>query len=105
MNNAYFWGTVIPLSLGTLFIRLSFIFISRLRISKKLEKLFTYIPAAVLPALFTPMVIFYKTNPDFLFDYQRTLAFIIAVVFCLYFKSILFTILVGLLSLFVIQGV
>ena len=105
MNSAYFWSTVLPLSFGTLCIRLSFIFISRLRISKTLERLFSYIPAAVLPALFTPMVIFHKTNPDFLFDYKRTLAFVIGACFCLYSKNILLTILVGLLSLFVIHAI
>jgi branched-subunit amino acid transport protein len=105
VNNVYFWSTVIPLSLGTLCIRLSFIFFSKLKISKELEKLFSYIPAAVLPALFTPMVIFHKTNPDFLFDYKRTVAFIVGAGFCFYSKNILLTILVGLISLFLINKI
>lgn len=109
MSSVYFWSTIIPLSLGTICIRLSFIFLTKLKISKELEKLFSYIPAAVLPALFTPMVFFYKSNPevalDFTFDYHRPLAFIVGIVICLYTKNILLTILAGLASLFLIQAI
>jgi branched-subunit amino acid transport protein len=98
MNDAYFWSSVIPLGIGTLLIRMSFIFLSKyLSLSKRIERLFTFIPAAVFPAIFAPMVFFYKGDNHFLLHQERVLAFAIAMVVAFKTKNILLTILTGLI--------
>ena len=98
MNEAYFWSSVVPLGVGTLLIRMSFIFLSKyISLSKRVERLFTFIPAAVFPALFAPMVFFYRGDNEFLLHQERILAFAIAMVVAFKTKNILLTILTGLI--------
>lgn len=104
MSNIYLWQTIIPLGIGTFLIRCSFIFLSdRIRITEQTRQLFTYIPAAVLPALALPMVFFHQGAVDSLLNKERLIAFIVGLIVCLLSRSILLTIVVGLVSLYMIR--
>ena len=98
MSNQYFWQVVIPLAIGTISIRYSFIFLEgKFRVPKFTRELFTFIPAAVLPALFMPMVYFHKGSSAFFEGRERFVSFMIALLLSLFVRNILFTILVGIL--------
>lgn len=105
MDSSKFWTIVLFLSLGTLTIRSSFFFLYKyLTVSEKVKESFNFIPAAVLPAIFTPLVIFYTSQQDnSLFGKERILAFIIAVFFCYKTKSVIWGIVSGMISLYIIQ--
>ena len=103
MDNQYFWVSIIGLSVGTLLIRVSFFFLlGKIKISKKVEKAFAYIPAAVLPALVGPSVVLHQGSVQVLGGYERLLALTIATIACYVSKSVLVAIITGLGSLFAI---
>lgn len=101
MNSHYLWTCIIGLSLGTFLIRVSFFYLySYLNISKKTEKIMSYIPAAILPALFIPAVFFHKGHIDIIGGYERLLVLLIAALVCYKTKNMFITILFGLFVLF-----
>lgn len=100
----YLWQTIIPLGLGTLLIRCSFLFFgNRIKISPLIRELFTYIPAAVLPALTLPMVYFHEGIVSSLYGQERLVAFIVGVIVCIISRNILVTITFGLLALYFLR--
>lgn len=103
MNNEYFWTSIIGLSIGTLLIRVSFFFLlGKIKIPKRVERAFAYIPAAVLPALVGPSVVLHKGSISALAGHERLLALVIATIACYLTKSVLVAIVTGLGSLFLI---
>ena len=104
MNSEYFWTSIIGLAIGTLLIRVSFFFLlDKIKIPKRVEKAFTYIPAAVLPALVGPSVFLHKGSIQVLAGQERFLALIIATIACYFSKSVLVAIITGLGSLYLIK--
>lgn len=104
MNQSYFWMTIIPIGIGTFFIRASVIYLSsRITISKRAKEIFSFIPAAILPALVAPMVFFYRGENQTFFYKERVLALLVAIIICLKSKNIFVTIILGLLSLFILR--
>lgn len=102
--NWYFWKTVIPLGIGTLLIRSSLIFLGqKIKLSNFSKDLFTYIPAAVLPALALPMVYMHEGIVAQFAHKERLIAFIIALIVSLKIRNILVIISVGLLSLYILK--
>ena len=100
----YLWQVVFPLGLGTLLIRCSFLFLGdRVRLSPIVKEVFTFIPAAVLPALAIPMVFFHEGIVAAINGKERFVAFLIGVVVCLISKNILVTIVCGLVMLYLLQ--
>lgn len=100
----YLWQAVIPLGIGTLLIRCSFLFLGeRIALSPMIREVFTFIPAAVLPALAVPMVFFHEGVMAAINGKERFIAFLIGFVVCLLSKNILVTILSGLAILFVLR--
>ena len=101
MDRFSFWVVVVFLAIGTLSIRSSFFFLySRLKISSSLRRSFSYIPAAVLPALVFPSVVFHEGTVDMIMNKERLLALILATVACYVSRSVVLTIVTGLMSLF-----
>lgn len=101
IQSEYFWFNVIALSLGTFVIRASLILLSsKLKISNRAKEIFTFIPAAILPALVAPMVYFHKGQVDWVLGKERLLVLILATLFCYYTKSMVVTITVGLSLLY-----
>ena len=101
IDTHYFWFIVLFLSIGTLSIRFSFIALSsKFKISEQLKEIFSFIPAVVIPALIAPMVFFHEGQVNWALEKERFLILILATVVCYLTKSMIGTILFGLITLF-----
>ncbi len=105
INQNYFFINVAFLTAGTILIRGSFIFLSgKMTISPKVKQLFTYIPAAIIPALVIPTTFFHSGNIDFLYGKERLLILLSAVTVSFFIRSTLFTISFGLAALYLLTS-
>lgn len=96
-----FWLSITLLALGTFAIRFSLISISgRVVISPRTKELFSYIPAAILPALVAPMVFFHRGSAEWALGKERALVLVLATVVCALTRSTLATIFFGLGALY-----
>lgn len=100
----YFWTNILLLALGTFTIRGIFIAMSaRIKISDRWRQLFSYIPAAILPAFIAPAVFFHEGHQAWLLGKERFFILVISSVVCFYSKSTLATIVFGLAALYLIN--
>lgn len=100
----YFWINILLLALGTYAVRFSIISIStRVKISNRLKELFSFIPAAVLPALVTPLVFFHQGEVGWAQGKERFLVLIAATVVCYFTRNMLLTICFGLVALYLLK--
>ncbi len=105
IDSGYFWLIVALLTLGTESIRFSLIaFSHRVHISTRTKELFSYIPAAILPALVAPMVFFHQGSVSWLAGKERALVLALACVVAAFSRSTLATILFGLIALYLLQS-
>ena len=101
----YFWFNIICLSIATITIRFSFIaFSSRMVISDRLKEVFSFIPAAVLPALIAPIVFFHQGSVEFLMGKERFFVLAAATIVCFFTRSTLATVAFGLSALWFLTG-
>ena len=101
MSEAYFWTIIFGLSLGTFIVRASFILVlSKVNISKRIEEIFSFIPAAILPAIVTPLAFFHQGEVQLLFGKERLLILILGIFVFYKSKNMLVTILFGLVLLY-----
>ncbi len=101
IENSYFWNNILLLAAGTFAIRGSIIAISsRVPISARTKELFSYIPAAILPAFVAPSTFLHKGQVEWMMGKERTVALILAVVVCFFSRSTLATVASGLIALF-----
>ncbi len=106
ININYFLLNVIALTIGTIAIRGSFIALSgKMHISAKVKDLFTYIPAAILPALVIPATFFHQGNVDWLQGKERFIILLIASLACFFYRNTLFVICFGLSLLYVVTTI
>lgn len=97
----YYWVNVFLLAFGTLAIRGSIIALSaKVKISDRLKELFTFIPAAILPAFVAPAVFFHKGTVDWVFGKERVVVLVLATILCTVTRSTLATIAFGLVALY-----
>ena len=97
MNDQYFYTCVILLAIGTYSIRFSFVgFSKKISLNDKFKKILSYIPAAVLPAMITPMVFFHKGEVAFLAGKERFVALVFASVLCFFWRNMLVSLASGL---------
>lgn len=97
----YYWLTVILLAIGTIAIHGSIIALSaRAKISDRLKELFTYIPAAILPAFIAPAVFFHQGEVSWMIGKERVVVLILAAILCWITRSTLATVGFGLLALY-----
>ena len=100
----YFWINVFLLAVGTFAIRFSIIAISsRIQISDRLREIFTYIPAAILPAFIAPAVFFHKGQSEIFYGKERFFVLLAATAISFYTRSTLLTIGFGLIALYFFQ--
>jgi branched-subunit amino acid transport protein len=100
----YFWQTIILLALGTMAIRFSIIAVSgKVTISDRLKEVFSFIPAAVIPAIIAPMVFYHEGSVEVLHGKERLIVLLIATVICYKTKSMLATVSLGLVLLYFTQ--
>jgi branched-subunit amino acid transport protein len=103
--NEYLWSNILLLGIGTFFIRFSIIAISaRVKISERIKELFSFIPAAILPAFVAPMVFFHQGTVDWLLGKERLFILCLAAVLCYFTRSTLLTIAFGLAALFLMSN-
>lgn len=101
IESHYFWTNILLLALGTLIIRGLFIALSsRMNITNRWRQIFSYIPAAILPAFVAPAVFFHEGHQAWIFGKERFLVLILATFVCFYSKNTLFTIASGLAALY-----
>lgn len=97
----YYWLNIVLLAIGTIAIRGSIIAISaRAKISDRLKELFTFIPAAILPAFIAPAVFFHQGQVAWLLSKERVVVLILAAILCWITRSTLATVGFGLLALY-----
>ncbi len=98
---SYYWVNVFLLAVGTLVIRGSIIALSaKVKISDRLKELFTFIPAAILPAFVAPAVFFHKGSVEWMMGKERAIVLVLATILCAVTRSTLATIAFGLVALF-----
>lgn len=98
---SYFWVIIFFLAIGTFAIRFSLIAISgRMKISDRTKEIFSYIPAAILPAFIAPAVFFHQGQVSWAFNKERLLVLIFAAIVSYYSRSNLATIGFGLVVLY-----
>ena len=103
IDTTYFWWCISLLALGTIAIRVSFISISsRVRIPPRVRELFSFVPAAILPALIAPMVFFHQGQVDWLYGKERLLVLFLATIVCAFTRHMLLTLTFGLAMLYVL---
>lgn len=102
---SYFWTVVIFLSIGTLAIRGSIIAVSsagKFAISDRMRELFTFIPAAIIPAIVVPMVFFHNGKVEWLGQRERLWVLIMATVVCHFTRHMVATVGFGLIALYLL---
>jgi branched-subunit amino acid transport protein len=106
IDGNYFLFIVLAMAVGTLAIRYSFIALTgRLNLSPRVRELFTYIPAAILPALFVPATFFHQGKVDFLGGKERFLILLASGVACYLVRNTFFVVSFGLVMLYLVtQG-
>lgn len=104
IDSNYFYLNVAILSVGTLFIRGFFIALSsKMKVSPQLKDLFTYIPAAIFPALVIPATFFNKGSVAWLYGKERFIILLLCGVVCYFYRSTLFVISLGLILLYLVS--
>jgi len=101
IEGSFFWTAVAMLAIGTLLIRFSIIAVSdRFEITDSHREIFSYIPAAIIPAIVFPMVFFHKGGVDWLAGKERLLVLVLACGVCWFTRNMLATIVFGLVALY-----
>lgn len=102
ISESYFWLNILLLGIGTYAIRGSFVALSsRMQITTRMKELFSFIPAAILPAFVAPAVFFHNGTAAWAFQKERFVIVIAATAVCYFTRSTLITILFGLVALYV----
>ena len=92
------------IGLGTYMGRFSIIGLSsRIKFSDRVKQIFSFIPAAVLPALIAPMAFYHQGQVEWLMNKERLVILALATAVCYFTKSMLGTILFGLISLYLVS--
>lgn len=103
IDSNYFHLNVALLTLGTIAIRGSFIALSgKMKISTKVKELFTFIPAAIFPALIVPATFFYKGSVEWLFSKERFMILLASGVACYFVRNTLFVVSFGMVLLYLV---
>lgn len=101
-----FWLNTLLLGIGTFAIRGSIIsFSSKIKISLRTREIFSFIPAAILPALALPSVFFHQGSVELLHGKERLFILILAALICAIFRSMLVTIIFGMGTLYLITQI
>lgn len=103
IETSYFWTNIAFLAAGTIAIRLSLIAASsKIKISDRTKEIFSFIPAAILPAFIAPAVYFHQGHVDWMAGKERLVVMVFATAVSYYTRSTLATIAFGLGSLYLL---
>ena len=104
MEPGYFWPVIFFLAIGTFAIRASIISIShRVTISPRQREIFSFIPAAIFPAIVTPMVVFHHGQVAWLDGNERAVVLLLATILCFFTRNMLVIVGFGLIVLYVLK--
>lgn len=100
----YFWTNILFLGLGTFLIRSSVIFLSsRIKINERHREIFSYVPAAILPALAVPMVFYHQGHVEWLQGKERFIILILATMVAYVSRRMTFTLIFGVVALYCVS--
>jgi branched-subunit amino acid transport protein len=103
INSSYFWTKIFLLAVGTIFIRISIIAAShKVKITARHKEIFSFIPAAVLPALTLPMVFYHQGSLGWLLGKERLVVLLLVTIFNYFVRSMTATIGLGLIALYLL---
>ena len=103
IETPYFWFIFVCLMTGTFIIRGSLIAASsRVKISDRAKDVFSFIPAAILPAFIAPFAFFHDGQAQWVLGKERFLVLVLATAVCMATRSTVATIFFGLSALYVI---
>ncbi len=106
IDASYFWTNILALAAGTIAIRGSLIALAnRIQINERTKQLFSFIPAAILPAFIAPAVFFHDGKVPWLFEKERLAILILATAFCYFVRNTFLTIAFGLTLLYFVTNV
>lgn len=106
IDSHYFWICVALLAIGTIAIRGSIIALAdKVKIPERSRELFSYIPAAILPAIVTPMVLLHQGHVEWLGYKERSVALALSTFAFFFSRNMVFTVLFGLLCLHAITHI
>jgi len=98
------WFTIIAAGLLTYATRLSAILLSgRFEMPTQLERALRFVPVAVLTAIFLPELVFIQDELLLSFRNPRLLAGLLAILVAWRTKNVMYTIVIGMLALWVMQ--
>ena len=98
------WATVIAAGMLTFSIRLvPIISYGRFEMPELVERALRYVPAAVLTAIFLPELVYIQEELVLSFRNPRLLAGLLAIIVAWRTKNVMYTILIGMLTLWVLQ--
>lgn len=97
---------MIAMGLVTFTLRVSFIaFSERLKMPPLVQRALRFVPVAVLPAIVVPALVFREGSLELALSNERLLAGVLAGVVAWYSKSIIWTLLAGMIALWTLQAV
>lgn len=106
MKENVLWLIITGMGVITLFHRISFIvLLGETETPPLLQRGLRFVPAAVLTALFVPALLFYQGTLNVSVGNERLLAGLVAIIVARVTKSILLTIGVGMVVLWVLQAI
>lgn len=101
-----YWMVVLGIGLGTFLTRYSFILImDRITLPDMVHRMLRFIPASVLPALTVPAVVLHTNGATTFAGWERIIAALIAVGVAWKTRSIVWTIVSGMSSLWLLKAV
>ena len=105
MSTSTVWLVILAMGLVTYALRLSFIALSgRLTMPPFIQRALRFVPAAVLSAIVVPALVFREGDLDLSFSNEKLLAGLLAGVVAWYTKSIIWTIIAGMVTLWTLQA-
>lgn len=100
------WLIIIGMGLITYAIRLSMIVMSgQFQIGDNIQRALRYVPPAVLSAIILPEMLQPGGTLDFSLGNERLLAGLIAIAVAWFTKNLLWTVVIGMVSLWILQAV
>ncbi len=106
MSGATLWLTMIAMGLITFALRASFIALSdRFKLPPSVQRALRFVPVAVLPAIVVPALVFREGGLELTLSNEKLLAGIVAGVVAWYTKSVIWTIVAGMIALWTLQAV
>lgn len=106
MTESTIWIIIIVSGILTFGLRLSFIYLfGRVDAPPMLQRALKYVPVAVLPALVLPALLIRDGELNASIGNERLIAGIVAAIVAWRSKSVLLTIVVGMVSLWVLQWI